>query len=389
MVHLDDSIIYGGVDGARQAIYALTSFRDMLQGHHTSSVSVKWDGAPAIFAGQDPTDGKFFVAKKGIFAKNPKVYKTNAEVEADTGGDLADKLKLALKYLPELGIKGVIQGDFLFAKSDIKKKKIDGESLLTFHPNTIVYSVPDGTQMARDILSAKIGIVWHTTYTGSNFESMKASYGVNVNKFRPSKNVWSQDAFLRDLTKQTMTSKETDMVNTHLSMAGKIFRTISGNTLRELEKHPELPRLIEQYNNSFVRKGMVVSNTGRHTIGLINWIQKKYKDEIDKMKTERGKGPRREKLKMIMDFFSARNKRALVLLFEFQKRLISAKLIIINTLNRLSKVKTFVRTRNGYKTTGPEGYVAIDKLTGNALKIVDRMEFSYNNFNPDIIKGWN
>ena len=114
ITHIEDRVIYGGVDGTRQAILALRSLRDMLGGVKEGSVSVKWDGAPAIFAGVDPSDGKFFVAKKGIFNKNPKVYKTPAEVEADTSGDLADKLKQALQYLPELGIKGVIQGDFLF-----------------------------------------------------------------------------------------------------------------------------------------------------------------------------------------------------------------------------------------------------------------------------------
>ena len=117
----------------------------MLGGKHDGSVSVKWDGAPAIFAGIDPRNGNFFVAKKGIFNKSPKVYYTAADVDADTSGDLATKLKDALKYLPELGIKGVIQGDFLYGKGDLKQQKIKGESYITFHPNTIVYAVPAGT----------------------------------------------------------------------------------------------------------------------------------------------------------------------------------------------------------------------------------------------------
>ena len=118
MTHIEDKVIYGGVKGTREAILALRALRDTLKGEHDGSVSVKWDGAPAIFAGIDPRDGNFFVAKKGIFNKNPKVYKSNADVDADTSGDLAVKLKDALKYLPALGIKGVIQGDFLFSKSE-------------------------------------------------------------------------------------------------------------------------------------------------------------------------------------------------------------------------------------------------------------------------------
>ena len=184
MTHIEDKVIYGGVNGTRQAILALRELRNMLGGEKDGNVSVKWDGAPAVFAGIDPSDGQFFVAKKGIFNKNPKVYKSAADVDADTSGDLSTKLKEALKYLPALGIKGVVQGDFLFSKSDVKKKKIKGQSYVTFHPNTIMYAVPTGSEAAKDITSAQMGIVWHTAYTGKTFESMRASYGVDVSKFK-------------------------------------------------------------------------------------------------------------------------------------------------------------------------------------------------------------
>ena len=388
MTHIEDKVLYGGVRGTREAILALRSLRDMLKGTHDGNVSVKWDGAPAIFAGTDPSDGKFFVAKKGIFNKNPKVYKSPADVDADTSGDLADKLKLALKYLPELGIKGVVQGDFLFGPGDVSTDTIKGEKYVTFHPNTIVYAIPAGTPSARDVLSSKIGIVWHTTYTGSTFESMKASYGVDVSKLKKSKSVWSQDAMLRDMTKFTMSQKDTDEVNDYLSQAGKIFNQISGSTLRQLEANQLIAQHIETYNNSFVRQGTVITNTDAHVNGLVRWIQAKYQKEADKRKTEKGKSAQYAKRDEILKFFSNQNKKSLKLMFDLQKMLVLAKLKLINILNRLSKTKHFVKTRNGYATTGPEGYVAIDKLGGDAVKIVDRMEFSYNNFSPEILKGW-
>ena len=207
MTHIEDKVLYGGVRGTREAILALRSLRNTLGGEHDGSVSVKWDGAPAIFAGIDPRNNNFFVAKKGIFNKSPKVYYTAADVDADTSGDLATKLKQALQYLPEIGIKGVIQGDFLFSKSDLRISKIKGKQYVTFHPNTIVYAIPNNTEMSKRIKKAKIGIVWHTTYTGNSFENMKASYGVNVSKLRQTSNVWSQDAMLRDMTNYTMTKK--------------------------------------------------------------------------------------------------------------------------------------------------------------------------------------
>ena len=392
MTHIEDKVIYGGVKGTREAILALRSLRDMLKGQHDGSVSVKWDGAPAVFAGIDPSDGQFFVAKKGIFNKNPKVYKTASDVDDDTSGDLADKLKLALKELPKLGIKGVIQGDFLFGPGDVKKQKIDGETYLTFHPNTIVYAVPAESDAARAIKAAKIGIVWHTTYTGSNkggdFASLRASYGVDVSKLKASRSVWSQDAMLRDLTKATMSKKDTEIVNQYLSQAGKLFNQISGSTLRELESNAQLAQHIETYNNSFVRKGEVIGDTKRHVSGLIQWIRSRYQKEINSRKTDRGKAAQQQKLDALLDFFSNKNRMGLIKMFDLQKVIVLAKLKLINTLNKLANVKTFVRTRNGYKVTGEEGYVAIDKIGGDAVKIVDRMEFSYNNFSPDILKGW-
>jgi len=387
MTHIEDKVLYGGVNGTRQAILALRSLRDMVAGVKDGNVSVKWDGAPAVFAGTDPRDGKFFVAKKGIFNKSPKVYKTDSDIDDDTSGDLNLKLKAALKYLPKIGIKGVIQGDFLFGPGDLKTKKIKGKTYLTFHPNTIMYAIPSGTEAAKKAKSAKIGIVWHTTYTGKDFESMKASYGVNISNFK-SGDVWSQDAMLRDMTNFTMSKKDTEEVNAHLSNCGRIFNKISGSTLRQLENDRKIAETIETFNNTFVRKGEVIGNTKAHVEKLIRYIQQKFQKEIDKRKTEKGKAVQQKKLNEFLKFFSPQNKISLEMMFELQKSIVLAKLKIINILNRLNSTQTFLKTSDGYKVTGQEGYVAIDKLGGDAVKIVDRMEFSYANFSPEIIKGW-
>ena len=197
MTHIEDLVLDGGVKGARQAILALRSLRDMLAGNTSSAVdvTVKWDGAPAVFAGEDPSDGKFFVAKKGIFAKNPKIYKSHEDIDADTKGDLNKKLKKAFDHLKGLGIKEVIQGDFMFEKSDLKKEKINGVTHVVMHPNTIAYAVPLDNPLAKTLLSAEIGIVWHTSYRGVAFETMTAEFGRDItSKLKPSKKVWMVDA---------------------------------------------------------------------------------------------------------------------------------------------------------------------------------------------------
>ena len=388
MTHIEDKVVYGGVNGARQAIMALRSLRDMLGGVKDGNVSVKWDGAPAVFAGIDPSDGRFFVAKKGIFNKSPKVYKSNADIDDDTSGDLNDKLKQALKYLPDLGIKGVVQGDFLFGPGDLKTSRSKGKSYLTFHPNTIIYAIPSGTEMAKQVKAAKIGIVWHTSYSGPSFERMKASFNFDASKLNKSKNVFFQDANLRNLTNMTMSKKDTEEVNALLSSAGRTFNKIAGSVLRQLENNPKLTQLIETHANSYIRAGQVPPDPKRRVQALIRFIQQRFKKEIDKRTSPKGKATQQKAMDEILSFFSKENKTNLEMIFELQRNIVLAKLKLINTLNKLGNVDTFLKTNKGYRVTGQEGYVAIDKLGGDAVKIVDRMEFSYANFSPDILKGW-
>ena len=392
MIHIEDLILDGGVKGARQAILALRSMRDMLSGNAKApmDITVKWDGAPALFAGEDPRDGKFFVAKKGIFNANPKVYKNHADIDADTSGDLNRKLKIAFDNLKNLGVKGVIQGDFMFEKKDLKKENINGEPHITFHPNTIVYAVPAKSQIGKEISKAEVGIVWHTSYSGANFESMNAEFGKDiVPKLRKSSKVWMVDATLKDLSgTATLTAKDSLEVSKKLSDAGKIFKKISSGVLKEIESNKELNLIINVYNNTKVREGQRITNTKAHATGLVMFVNNRYAKQIDKLKTPAGKGKKEAQRDELLKFFDKKNIKNLQLIFDLQNLVIDSKLIIINKLNKLSKIDTFVKTKNGFKVTGVEGFVAIDRLEGGAVKLVDRMEFSTNNFSKDIIKGW-
>jgi hypothetical protein len=393
MEHLEDNVLNGGVDGARQSINFLQSLRDMLAGNSNVKVNttVKWDGAPAVFAGIDPRDGKFFVAKKGIFNKNPKVYKTPAEVRADTSGDLADKLVTCLKYLPELGIKGVIQGDLMFTQSDLKVQNIEGESCVTFHPNTIVYAVPTKTKLAKQIQSAKMGIVWHTTYTGSSFETMKASFGKNIkSKLKASRNVWFDDATYRDVTgTATMTQTETDQVTKVLSRAGTLFQTIKPTILNAFSNDEELLIMTKTFNNSKIRMGQpIIDNGASHVRGLVGFITDKFQKDEDSKKTEAGKQAVRERKQRVLKFFSNNDPMEIAKVFDLMKLLVEAKIVIVSKMNKAEGIGTFLKTAVGFMATSQEGYVAIDHTGKNAVKIVDRLEFSRANFSPDILKGW-
>jgi hypothetical protein len=393
MEHLEDGVLNGGVDGTREVINYLRALRDMLAGKSASkvNVTVKWDGAPAIFAGIDPSDNKFFVAKKGIFNKNPKIYKTNKEIDDDNRGkrDLATKLKEALKYLPALGIKGVVQGDFLYSKKDIKTVTIDGESYITFHPNTIVYAIPSKSKLARKILQSDIGVVWHTTYRGNSFESMSASFGEEIaSKLKRNRKVWSVDATYKDVSgSANMTQDETDSVTELLSKAGTLFNQVDAETLNGISEDSDLLIRVKRYINMKVTDGEKITNTTNFVSDLMNYIYDFYQMEIDKLKTEAAKERKKEKMKEVMSYFSKNDKAQIVKLFDLYNTIVDAKLAIITKLDKTKTVGTFLKTADGYKVTEQEGFVAIDKV-GKAVKLVDRMNFSKANFSTEYIKGW-
>lgn len=392
MEHVEDLVFNEGVTGTRKAIAFLQSLRDMLAGHSKSKITatVKWDGAPAIFAGIDPRDGKFFVAKKGVFNKEPKIYKTNKEIDADTSGDLAEKFKTALKEFSKLGIKsGVYQGDLMFT-NDKKTETIDGEKYITFHPNTIVYAVPFDSELGKKVRSAKIGVVWHTTYTGNSFETMTASFGKTiVDKFVAVPSIWMDDANYHDYSgTATFTAEETKKVTEVLSRAGKLFGSISAPTLNGISNDEDLLLAVKTFNNSKIKKSEQIVDTKAHVRELFHYIHDKYEKEIEKRSTAAGKKAQEDKRKKILNFFAHHDQNQIVAIFDLVNVLVEAKAMIINKMNQAGHISTFLRTANGFKITGVEGFVAIDHLTGGAVKIVDRMEFSKANFSVDIIKGW-
>ena len=389
MEHLEDEVLNGGVEGTRGAINFLQGLRDMLAGHGSSSVNetVKWDGAPAEFAGINPENDQFFVGTKGVFAKNAKINYSHEDINKNHKAGLAKKLHTALDELSKVGIKGVLQGDMMYSSDDLNKEEIDGVSYITFQPNTIVYAVPVKSQLAAKIMSSKMGIVWHTTYSGDTMEDMSASFGVPAGAFQETGTVWQADASFRDTSgTSTMTKSETDQVTAILSQAGKLFQKLDSNVLRMVSDDPQIALLVKTYNNTKVRAGTKISNVRKHTAGVIAFVYDRLKADIDRVKREDTKAAK----KVIMDRyvgFLRKNSSELVKIFAMQNLLIDAKLLIIRKLEDIKGLaKTFVRTSTGYRVTAPEGFVAIDNLKGGALKLVDRLEFAHQNFNA--AKNW-
>jgi hypothetical protein len=304
-----------------------------------------------------------------------------------SSGGLNAKLKVALRYLPKLGIKGVLQGDMMFSKGDINTQTIDGEEYITFQPNTIVYAVPSDSKLAKAMTSAQMGIVFHTSYTGKTFSDMKASFNIDINHLSTTKDVWFRDAYFVDASGTvTFTEQETKVLNSHLSLAGTTFQSINALTLNRIAASEIVLTYIKTFNNTKVREGMEIKDTTAHTNDLIRWVEAKLNKDISDAKKEETKQKRIKEKTEIMRFFRG-SARDLKNIFDLMNHLVASKNMIVGKLQQMKQVtNTFLRTDDGFKVTNPEGFVAVDKLKGNAVKLIDRLEFAHANFNA--AKAW-
>ena len=386
--HLEDNIFNKGFAGAKEAVNYLYSLYEMLEGNTKSPVSMttKWDGAPAIIAGKDPATGKFFVGTKGVFAqRNPKINFTDKDIEQNHPNEgLQIKLKTALKYLRALNWNTVAQGDMLYSKEDLETATIDGQDVVLFKPNTIVYAVPSDSDLAKQITSAEIGIVWHTEYVGGpTLADTTAKYGFDSSELGNSKSVWHRDAIIQDLSGTvSLTKEESSDVYNAIQQADTYLKTIDSETFAWLEKGNDLigkeflQQLKAHVNNS-IRAGAFDKPT-QFAQGFvqkyINFMQKK----IDGYKTQAKQDEMTEKLVQGVKFIKD-HVPSIVAVYDLYLKIIEAKVLLVRKLENIRQIPTFKQTDSGYEVTGEEGFVAVDRI-GNALKLVDRLEFSRLNF---------
>jgi|TARA_B110000879_G_scaffold27329_1_gene37016 hypothetical protein len=390
--HLEDEIINNGINGGRAAINFLQGLRDMMKGTSKKAVNmtVKWDGAPAIFCGKHPETSQFFVAKKSLFNKEPKFYTSEQQIKdaPELSGDLESKFLDSFKYLSALSFSDILQGDLMFT-DDKSTKTIDGKQYITFQPNTILYAVDEDSTLGKEISSAKLGIVFHTTYTGDSIENLSASFGANTSKLGHSKDVWIDDASYKDVSgKGSMTATETLKLTQTLTMTGKQFHQIKRPMLEKFMKVQDTINAkgaagasFKTYCNSLIRQGKFTPTYA----GYMKHFENYWRDKVvGKVKMEKTKQIKKEIGEQLYNELRSM-KKFIEALTSFMLHLVVAKQLIIVALNRVKSIGTFVKTATGFSAVNPEGYVAIDN-DGKAVKLVDRMEFSLNNFT--VAKNW-
>ena len=386
--HLEDDIINRGSAGGVNAINFLKSVRDMLAGNSGAKINttVKWDGAPAIICGVNPENGKFFVGTKSVFNKTPKINYTTADIRRNHTGAVAQKLSVCLAHLSSLNIKQILQGDLLFT-NDKKMAAIRGEKMITFTPNTITYAVQADSSIGKKIARAKMGIVFHTMYTGRDMKSLSASFG-NVSGSGNSRVFVASAAYKDDSGSITFTKSELTKFDAQLRMAeGSLGR--ASKILDEMTKRATDPLSVgfrlKAFFNHYIR-----NNKG--SMAKVKVLQDMFRDyyenvlktEIDQRKTEKAKQKYRDILANGLKFIN-QNKSGLYMAIASHVTLGNAKNTLIQKMNQIQQIGHYIKTGTGYRVTAPEGYVAVDRVAG-AVKIVDRLEFSRANFT--LPKGW-
>ena len=393
--HLEDNIFNKGFEGAKEAVNYLYSLHQMLEGNSKDSVSMttKWDGAPAIVAGKDPETGKFFVGTKGVFAKKAKINFTDKDIDVNhadvgdkDGSGLRKKLKLALNYLSRLNWDTVAQGDMLFAgDSDIKDVTIDNEEYIAFKPNTIVYAVPKGSDLAKEIISSGFGIVWHTEYVGGpTLADTRAKFGFDSSVLGQANGVWHRDAIIKDLSGTvTLTKEESNDIMNAIAEADGYLKSIDQETFSFLEKGATVIgekvflQQLKAHANNQVRQGFFDEPTKFAQDFVQKYITYMEK-EIAKVSTQKSIDAKTDLMVQGVKFIKEHVPQ-IVAVYDLYLKLIEAKIKLIKKLEQIRQIPTFVETEDGYDVTGEEGFVAVDRM-GNALKLVDRLEFSRLNF---------
>ena len=389
LYHIEEDIIRNGLVGAKSAVNYLTGLVDMMAGDTSGKVkvTVKWDGAPAIIAGRNPLNNKFFVGTKSVFNPGkPKINYTFKDIEKnhpDQG--LQKTLKYAHRYLQTLNIPGVVQGDLMFIPGSLKPERIDDEAYLTFTPNTITYAVQKGSKLYDKITKAKIGIVFHTAYEGDALDDMTANFGIDISEFGGDGSVWYDDAYFKDLSgTATFSSDQVRSLKTAIAQIDQLADQVPNPLWMKLSTNKDFTTYMLQFVNKQVRGGKIGGNVKQMMQQFLNYYRDTQAVAKDKLKTDKAKD-KRDQLVALMGKLFADNQQGVENILEIHNRTIAVKNVILKQINAVKATKQFIKTDTGFKVTNPEGYVAIDN-DGSAVKLVDRLTFSRQNLNA--VKQW-
>ena len=379
--HIEDIVITDGYQGGKAVLEYFRGLLLTLKGSSSEamSVSVKWDGAPAVVCGTNPDNNRFFVGTKSVFAQSPKINYTKKDIASNHGtDDLGQKLLKCLVHLKKLNIQGVVQGDLLFTDEDITRQNIGGKPHITFTPNTITYAVPEGGDLAKQIDRAKVGIIFHTTYAGETLSEMTASGGADVSGFAKSNDVFFDNATYKDVSGSAkFTDEETKQFYNSIEKLEELLNNVPRNLSSVLGQNQDFVPMFQMYINAMVKQGQLPGNVNQFLQGFKKFYADRMQQQISGLKAQKALQLRQDKMKQ-MPVFLNRAKKPLQAMLTFYKAVQQMKGFVLKKMNQAMAIGSFRQTDGGLEVTDPEGFVAVDK-SGRAVKLVDRLGFSRRN----------
>ena len=379
--HIEDIILTQGYEGGQAVIDYYRGLLVTLQGTSIEplKVSVKWDGAPAVVCGTNPDNGRFFVGTKSVFSQSPKINYTKSDIAKNHGTeDLGQKLLKCLVHLKKLNIQGVVQGDLLFTDEDLSRKPIGGKQHITFTPNTITYAVEEGSDIAKQIDAAKVGIIFHTSYEGDGLADMNASAGVDVAGFSKSPDVFFDNATYKDVSGSAkFTKDETANFMQQIDNLEKLLQSVPRNLSDMFRGNQDFVPYFQMFINDQVKQGKLPTNANQFVNDFRKFYTDRMQQQIAGLKAQKALALRQEKIKNMPQFLN-RIKRPLQAMLSFYKMTQAMKIFVLRKMNQAMAIGSFSQTENGLEVTEPEGFVAVDKQ-GGAVKLVDRLGFSRRN----------
>jgi len=389
LTHIEDAVLLQGSKGISTAVEYLQKVLELADDAQASfCVTTKFDGAPAVIAGINPENGKFFVATKSLFNKTPKINYTPKDIDANHPvPGLNEKLKAALKHLKGVGIRGIMQGDMLFTKDDLKTETINGKKYLTFRPNTLTYAVAADSPVAREISSKAMGIVFHTKYEGDTIASLSPSFAPDISYLKRSSGAWIIDANLQggadtagkcDIPVHSLQKKEVEVQLAGIKRAG----AKSAKFLDSLQKSKGLVDDLMIYINANVRQG-VAQGSGN---GFLSYMKEKIEKTFASVKKDDARQARTVAAKALLDSIES-NSTKYDSLFALHHLISQTKLLVIERLRQTKmRLDSFTQENGKFTASAPEGFVVVNRMNNRAFKLVDRLDFSRKNFN--LPKNW-
>ena len=353
--HIEDLIIWNGSAGGQKAIAKLHQVETS-----PKSISIKWDGSPAVIFGRNENGEFVLTDKSGFTAKGYDGRVTSADALGDmfnnrkvkdaTPEKITDKGKFVQNMktvwdkvesvIPE-DFRGYLHGDLLWFTTPQSQ---DGR--LIFKPNVTTYSVDSNSDIGKKIINYDVGIVVHVVI---DLEGNKSN--VDMGQLSAGKTWIMPPVYVTQSPGVDL--PEVDRLESYLKSNATAIDTLLAVPAEQ--KMADFGNILYTYINNSVKAGN------------LDKLGKNFSEWVDSSKLSEPKKQR-------VVAWVQQNSNGFEAIFQFINGVMTTKNKIIKTLD--SQPADIEASTNGEK--GGEGYV-IDK----DVKLVNRAGFTAANMRQE------